>query len=718
MHLAIDGDDLADTLDTFGSTLLKAVKKGGPQAQAGAAVIMALLVQGTSPAKDRVHSDVLSCFVRLLEARDSGENGVNASDGASKQQGILHRAVLKLLAVWLLDSASSVMKFLSSPSHVPLIVQVVNSGPKSTDSDGILAKGLASVILGVCVLAKVEKDGSPGSDALFFTSSSVLDVVSKHIGLHKFFCCWDDLTNSNAFKHGLFPLRTAKVITKKEVEACFALASSPGSSSLVVEAFFGYHAIFSSFFSTTVKELQPRVKQGVVSSYSGPQADTNTSPAPEANRVVDEDLVRKLQDEIKQLRSRNEDLATDLLAVSQSATSSAATEVPVTTEAGGQGAAVGAGNGAGDNPPKQEEQVNKKELMASKAKQAELDIALRESDKKVEDLERQLHKSAQAAKEMEERCTSAQQQSSKHENDLKDLSEAYNTLEEHSFNLESKIKEMEKQLEEKAQGGIIDKDKIEREAEVKFEARLSAMQGELDNSNKLCSELMRARDSLKETCEALQVQVADLESSLRAAVASSSAEKASSVDESALEEARSSVQKDMAAQMEEALRNKNQEHELELESLKEQLHASQAKYKEVSELYKANAGKAYTEEELSQATEQARNEAAADCDEEIFQLETKLRDMQAKLTAATQSQSQQQASKSGIDQNDLEAAVEKAKEEAMAEADESMNDLLVCLGQEEKKTEILRERLESLGENVDELLEGLEDDEEDDEEDD
>ena len=42
--------------------------------------------------------------------------------------------------------------------------------------------------------------------------------------------------------------------------------------------------------------------------------------------------------------------------------------------------------------------------------------------------------------------------------------------------------------------------------------------------------------------------------------------------------------------------------------------------------------------------------------------------------------------------------------------------LFICLGQEEKKTEILKEKLQALGEDVDELLEGLEDDEEEEDE--
>ena len=62
------------------------------------------------------------------------------------------------------------------------------------------------------------------------------------------------------------------------------------------------------------------------------------------------------------------------------------------------------------------------------------------------------------------------------------------------------------------------------------------------------------------------------------------------------------------------------------------------------------------------------------------------------------------------------AAAEEGEEEE--DADAELNDLLVCLGREEKKTEILRQRLEALGENVDELLEGLEDEEEEEEEED
>ena len=140
--------------------------------------------------------------------------------------------------------------------------------------------------------------------------------------------------------------------------------------------------------------------------------------------------------------------------------------------------------------------------------------------------------------------------------------------------------------------------------------------------------------------------------------------------------------------------------------------AAAAQYKEAQGLYEAKKDKAHTEEELKRAVENARNEAAADTDEEIYQLETKLRDMQTKLL---QAQHQGEGSKVMVSGADLEAAVAAAREEAMAEADESMNDLLVCLGQEEKKTEVLAAKLRELGHDVEDLLADIESEEDEDE---
>ncbi|KAK7381438.1 hypothetical protein VNO78_34128 [Psophocarpus tetragonolobus] len=60
--------------------------------------------------------------------------------------------------------------------------------------------------------------------------------------------------------------------------------------------------------------------------------------------------------------------------------------------------------------------------------------------------------------------------------------------------------------------------------------------------------------------------------------------------------------------------------------------------------------------------------------------------------------------------SDVEAIKAAAREEAQKETEGELNDLLVCLGQEQSKVERLGARLLELGEDVDKLLEGIGDD--------
>lgn len=56
---------------------------------------------------------------------------------------------------------------------------------------------------------------------------------------------------------------------------------------------------------------------------------------------------------------------------------------------------------------------------------------------------------------------------------------------------------------------------------------------------------------------------------------------------------------------------------------------------------------------------------------------------------------------------DIEAIRAEAREEAEKESEAEVNDLLVCLGQEQSKVEKLSARLAELGEDVDKLLEDI-----------
>eukprot|EP00854_Cymbomonas_tetramitiformis_P003873 gene3873-4834_t len=93
---------------------------------------------------------------------------------------------------------------------------------------------------------------------------------------------------------------------------------------------------------------------------------------------------------------------------------------------------------------------------------------------------------------------------------------------------------------------------------------------------------------------------------------------------------------------------------------------------------------------------------------DIYSKEALERDLRKQLSAAEErasaaaGDSAEPAAASGDIEEKLEQAREEAREEgraaAAAEAESEMNDLLVCLGQEESKVERLRERLEELNE--------------------
>lgn len=56
---------------------------------------------------------------------------------------------------------------------------------------------------------------------------------------------------------------------------------------------------------------------------------------------------------------------------------------------------------------------------------------------------------------------------------------------------------------------------------------------------------------------------------------------------------------------------------------------------------------------------------------------------------------------------DIESIKAEAREESQKESEAELNDLLVCLGQEQSKVEKLSSRLTELGEDVEQLLEGI-----------
>ncbi|RVW63166.1 Golgin candidate 6 [Vitis vinifera] len=99
--------------------------------------------------------------------------------------------------------------------------------------------------------------------------------------------------------------------------------------------------------------------------------------------------------------------------------------------------------------------------------------------------------------------------------------------------------------------------------------------------------------------------------------------------------------------------------------------------------------------------------------EEIFKKHLNLSDAYNSLEQANYHlEKEVKALKSGgaTPSPDIDAIKAEAREEAQKESEAELNDLLVCLGQEQSKVEKLSARLLELGEDVDKLLEGIGDD--------
>ncbi|XP_047307469.1 golgin candidate 6 [Impatiens glandulifera] len=134
----------------------------------------------------------------------------------------------------------------------------------------------------------------------------------------------------------------------------------------------------------------------------------------------------------------------------------------------------------------------------------------------------------------------------------------------------------------------------------------------------------------------------------------------------------------------ETLRRDLQEQSQRVEMLK----AEKAKIESEAIMYKTLAAK--TESDLK-----SLSDAYNSLEEVNFQLEKEIKAL--KLGGA-------------VAAPDIEAIKEEAREEAQKDSEVELNDLLVCLGQEQSKVEKLSERLMELGEDVDVLLEGIGDD--------
>lgn len=117
-------------------------------------------------------------------------------------------SLFALVCVWLHGSASAVSAFLSSAMHLPMLVDIFQSGGSRGDVAEVHVRGLAAVILGICLqVSNGSSDASTdggflsggGGASVALSHSTVREVIRTRIGVTVFTSALDDLRATRAF---------------------------------------------------------------------------------------------------------------------------------------------------------------------------------------------------------------------------------------------------------------------------------------------------------------------------------------------------------------------------------------------------------------------------------------------------------------------------------------------------------------------------------------
>ncbi|PKA57931.1 Golgin candidate 6 [Apostasia shenzhenica] len=398
-------------------------------------------------------------FAASTKTKDNDQTNTNGSRDGSYIQPI----ILQLLVTWLADCPNAVCCFLDAPSHLTYILDLI-SGSHAC----VFARGLASLILGICVLHNNSNEN--GRD-----SFAIVDAISQKIGLTSYFAKFDEL--QKIFKSHFstsapvkLPTRSssASMLDSEEVEND-GLDPMQGSPVLA--------AIIDPTFVNFVRRLEGEIREKVVDTYSRTRNQDAAVPAEleQRNGEVDRDYIARLKSflekqchDMQDLLTRNATLAEELVRTAGSGALEAITEKP----------------------------SSGRERLQSEALRHELHGAARQ----LETLK------VQKAK-IEEEAGYYRNMTGKLEADLKSLSDAYNSLEQDNYRLESEVKSLRKggnsphyDLEAiKAEA----RDEAQKESEVELNDLLVCLGQEQSKVEKLSTRLVELGEDVDKLLEGI-----------------------------------------------------------------------------------------------------------------------------------------------------------------------------------------------------------------------
>ncbi|KAK4771792.1 hypothetical protein SAY86_013567 [Trapa natans] len=330
-------------------------------------------------------------MVKYLALASSMKN----KDGKSISENLVAQPIiLKLLVIWLSDCPSAVQCFLDSRPHLSYLLELISSA-----SATVCIRGLATVLLGECVL--YNKSTESGKD-----SSSIVDSISQKIGITAFLMKFDEMQKSSIFSsvksdQPRRPLTRSTAASMAEIED----VDESGLPDQKNEDHPFLSLIIDAKFIGFLKSVEDEIRERIVDVYSHPKSEVAVVPAEleQKSGEADKEYIERLKlfiekqcFEIQGLLGRNASLAEEL------------------TKNGGAS----------------EQRTNE---VSDRVQISTLRRDLQEASQRVEFLKAEKTK-------LESELSKYRNMAEKTESDLKSLSDAYNSLEQANFNLELEVK--------------------------------------------------------------------------------------------------------------------------------------------------------------------------------------------------------------------------------------------------------------------------------------
>uniref|UniRef100_A0A0E0FCX1 Vesicle tethering protein Uso1/P115-like head domain-containing protein n=1 Tax=Oryza meridionalis TaxID=40149 RepID=A0A0E0FCX1_9ORYZ len=395
----------------FGSILLQALvssdDNGDMEACCRASSVLSHIIKDNLQCKDRVlqiqletpapslgrTEPLLHRIVTCLSIAASAE-GENGQSG-QPEESYIQPVILRLLIVWLVDCANAIDCLLESVVHLNYIIELASSKRYSA-----CVRGLAAVVLGACVLYNASRE--KGRDAF-----AVADAISQKIGLSTYFLRFDELRKR--FAHSSSGQQNRKQLSRSSANSMSDFQEIEEEEINKGDQHPVLSEIFDSHFFSFLSKLETDIRDNIMDIFSRTKTATAIIPAEleQKNGEVDGEYIKRLKsfvekqcNDMQDLLGRNAMLAEELVRT-----------------------------GGGNSADSLQKPSSGRERVQIESLRQELEGATR----RIEALKAE-------HTQIEAEASNQRNLAAKLESDLKSLSDAYNSLEQANFRLDSEVK--------------------------------------------------------------------------------------------------------------------------------------------------------------------------------------------------------------------------------------------------------------------------------------